>query len=1138
MENLTVKDLILAPNLTSDEVNIILSKYNFTDLTKADRNLQRLAGEPPTRQLFADIAETLLIAISQSPDPDAALNNLERFANATFDRRILYTFLRDIPALIAVLVTICGFSQYLSDTLIRNPEYFEWLMEPDVINHPKERDAMYQELSQMVNGLGQSHCPYHLDKKLDAMRRYKRRETLRIGLRDLLGDADLEMTTLELSNLADVSLQIAYELAEAELTPKLGEPQASEGGRRKVEGGMGMARGQTTPLPPFGRGMGKGGFAVIGMGKLGGHELNFSSDIDVMFVYSSEGKTTPPLTPPSTGGNGGAPLLRGTSEGVDNREYFTKMSEFIINALSKMTEEGYVFRVDIRLRPESSAGSIVRSLDSYEAYYESWGEIWERQALIKARPVAGDEKLGQDFIEMIEPFVYQRYLDLETIELIKEDIRQTKARIEQRIGAKALKSHVKLGMGSIRDIEFIVQYLQLINGGKDKELRDRNTLKTIDLLCSKGYFDETESARLKSAYRFLRTVEHRLQILADRQLHILPTKPDELNKLAKRMGYPVAQTFLSAHETHTSYVQEIFQRIFQPPSEEGVLGIEALIESDDESAIAAILKPYNFRDANAAQKRLKLLADGPIPPFPKGGRGISPLIPLNKGGRGLWGVRELSKRKVWSERTRHLFLDIAPTLLNYVGESPDPDMALDYFERFISVAGARASYYKLFFENPQIIELLVKLCGTSKFLTEILIQNPELLDILTNPELMSHQKSQQTMRAELENTLKRYRVNPFESIRKYKNGEWLRIGIRDILGSVIASLIASCLATQPSALSETTEDLSNLAEVILQQAYEIVDSDLRKEWGIPKSEDGEEVAFAIIGMGKLAGRELNYNSDLDLIFAYSADGTTTTGKSNYDYFTKLGQELVTRMTNARGGGPVYELDLRLRPFGKAGSIALSLKGYQDYYDKHAEVWERQALIKSRPVAGDLNFGEQFIQIAHAFAYSQPLTSEQIAEIIHTRERKEDKAKSPLPPFSKGGRGGISRTRDVKIGYGGLADIEFAVQTLQLVHGWQNPDVRSPNTLLALEQLRDAGAISTEQCQQLSKLYQFLRMVENRLRIVHDRPFNALPTEPHELEKLAKRLGYADDNLPAAQQFMQDYQDCTSQTRQLFNELLV
>ncbi|HIE26101.1 TPA: hypothetical protein EYP66_02315 [Candidatus Poribacteria bacterium] len=1051
MKAATVKDLILAPNLTSDEVNRILSRYNFTDLAKADRNLQRLAAEPPTRQLFAEIVETLLRAIAYSPDPDAALNNLERFANTTFDRRMLYAFLRDIPALIPVLITICGCSQYLSDTLIRNPEYFEWLMEPDVMNHPKNRDVMYRELSRMVN-----HLP--LDKKLDAMRRYKRRETLRIGLRDLLEDADLETTTLELSNLADVSLQIAYELAEAELTSKLGEPQTVTS-----DGSIGKSR-----------------FAVIGMGKLGGRELNFSSDIDVMFVYSSEGQT---------------------SQGIDNREYFTKMSEFIVNALSRVTGEGYVFRVDIRLRPESSAGSIVRSLDGYEAYYENWGEIWERQALIKARPAAGDESLGQDFIEMIEPFVYQRYLDMETIELIREDIRQTKKRIERRIGSKAAKSHVKLGTGSIRDIEFIVQYLQLIHGGRDKELRNRNTLQVIDLLCSlrspmlsacgsKGYFDDVESERLKAAYRFLRTTEHRLQILADRQLHLLPTKPDELNKLAKRMGYSAAQRFLSAYEMHTGYVQEIFQKIFQPsPAKEG-LDLELLIGLDDEATIAEMLKSYNFRDVNAAHKRISLLADGP-----------------NK-------VR-------FSERARRLFLDIAPTLLTYVGESPDPDMALDYFERFIEVAGARASYYKLFSENLQMIDLLVKLCGSSKFLTEILIQNPELLDVLTSPGLMSQQKSQQTMRAELEDTLKRIRVNPFEALRKYKNGEWLRIGVRDILGN--------------ATLSETTEELSNLAEVILQQAYDIIDFDLRKEWGAPKSENGEEVAFAIIGMGKLAGRELNYNSDLDLIFVYSVDGTTTAGKSNYDYFTKLGQELVTQMTNARGGGPVYELDLRLRPFGKAGSIALSLRGYRDYYDKHAEIWERQALIKSRPVAGDLNFGKQFIQIAHGFAYSQPLTPEQIAEIVHTRERKENKAKSPLPPF---GKGGTWRTRDVKIGYGGLADIEFAVQTLQLIHGCQNHHVRSPNTMLALGQLRDVDAISVEQHRQLSKFYQFLRMVENRLRIVHDRPLSALPTEAYELEKLARRLSYRDDKLLAAEEFLQDYRDCTSQTRQLFHELLM
>ena len=488
MKNLTAKDLILADDLTVEEVNAILKKYCFTDVKKADRNLLSLAGEPPTRRLFAEIVEELLQRICESPDLDAALNNLERFANVAFDRNFFYTLLRDAPALISLLVACFGSSQYLSDTLIRNPEYFEWLMEPGVMSHPRDRNVMYQELSSKVK------IPGSLDKKLNAMRRYKRREALRIGLRDLLKEADLETTTLELSNLADASLQIAYELAEAQLTPGFGEPQFVD------------ADGKIK----------KSAFAVIGMGKLGGCELNFSSDIDVMFVYSHEGET---------------------SKGIDNREYFTKMSEFIVNALSKVTEEGYVFRVDIRLRPESSTGSIVRSLDSYEAYYEGWGEIWERQALIKARPVAGDAELGRAFIEMIQPFVYQRYLDAKTIELIKKDIRNTKAKIEKRIGPKAVHSHVKLGVGGIREIEFIVQVLQLINGGRDKELQNRNTLKTIELLHTKGYLDEKESTCLKEAYRFLRTVEHRLQIIADRQIHLLPSRKDELNKLAKRMGY-------------------------------------------------------------------------------------------------------------------------------------------------------------------------------------------------------------------------------------------------------------------------------------------------------------------------------------------------------------------------------------------------------------------------------------------------------------------------------------------------------------------------------------------------------------------------------------------------------------------------
>ena len=417
--NLTPRDLILSPDdLSIEAIDQVLGLYGFQDVHDANRRLHNLADIPPYREAFAEIVNHLLSASADSPDADAALNNFERFVSSTFNRLWLYRLLHDAPFLLRILSTCFGSSTYFSDILVRNPDYFYELIDAGVMGDPKDRETMYRELSQAVR-------PFDLaEQKLNAIRGYKRKESLRLGLRDLLGDADLETTTRELTNLAEVALQICYEIGKAELTPKMGTPLGE------------LPNGEKVPST----------LAVIAMGKFGGYELNFSSDIDVMFVYSHDGVT---------------------DQGVENREYFAKLCEFIINGMSKVTKAGYVFRVDVRLRPESRVGVIARSIDNYEAYYEGWGEIWERQALIKARPVAGDLKLGEQFIHTVQPFVYQRYLDEFFITEIKLDIRHTKARIENRLREQGddLATHVKLGTGGIRDVEFTIQCLQLIHGG-------------------------------------------------------------------------------------------------------------------------------------------------------------------------------------------------------------------------------------------------------------------------------------------------------------------------------------------------------------------------------------------------------------------------------------------------------------------------------------------------------------------------------------------------------------------------------------------------------------------------------------------------------------------------------------------------
>ena len=1066
--NLTPKDLILSPDdLSAEVVDQILGIYGFQDVSDVNRRLHNLADGPPYREAFAEIVSHLLSASADSPDPDAALNNFERFVSATFDRLWLYRLLHDAPFLLRILSICFGSSNYFSDILVRNPEYFYELIDAEVMSDPKDRETMYHELSQAVR-------PFDLaEQKLNAIRGYKRKESLRLGLRDLLGDADLETTTRELTNLAEVTLQICYEIGTAELTEKMGTPCGE------------LPNGEKIPST----------LAVIAMGKFGGYELNFSSDIDVMFVYSHDGIT---------------------DQGIENQEYFAKLSEFIINGMSQVTKAGYVFRVDVRLRPESRVGAIARSIDNYEAYYEGWGEIWERQALIKARPVAGDLKLGEQFIQTIRPFVYQRYLDEFFITEIKLDIRQMKARIESRLREQGddLTTHVKLGIGGIRDVEFTIQCLQLIHGGPTPALRNYNSLETIELLCQHGVLDQVDRDTLTDAYRFLRTVEHRIQMKSDLQRYSLPSKESELIQLAKRVGYQdsgigsALEAFQADYARHTGAVRQIFEKVLAAPISDRETDIATLLTTNDLPVIRNLLEPIGFTDVRETHRRLKLMADGPD------------------------GVR-------FSPHVRRLFVDLAPMLLRLLGESPDPDMAIRYIETFASRVGARSSHYALFNEQPSTLELLTKLCGTSRFLAELLTGQPESFDVLTAPAVMDHPKTASEIYMEaLQETAAGTANQVFEALRRYKNSEVLRIGMRNILGQ--ANLWA------------TTTELSDLAEGILQAMYACISIELQNEYGKPLEKAGNQrdvsstdkktdadlpvARFAVIGMGKFGGRELNFSADLDLMLVYSAEGETTQGTPNADYFSRLGLELVNRLKGNTGGGEIYDLDLRLRPFGSGGGIALSLAGYQSYYEKDAETWERQALIRARTVAGDIELGQEFVKQAQAFAYSQPLTSEGAAYIVHNRQRKEAQATRP-PSISRRRRGRRRQQIDVKSGYGGLIDVEFIAQTFQLIHGTAHPQVRVQNTVEAIHRLHEVGVLTVEQRDQLCFAYEFLRNVENSLRIVHDRPLDALPDTEAALGQLAKRLGYDDTVRRASDSFLRDYQWCTETTRTLFNQLL-
>ena len=1018
------------------------------------RSLQELATDDSDLQAcFAEIVIPLLAATIDAPNSEAALSRFSRFAQAIFNRRWLYQLLQDTQSLIRPVIFCFGASNYLSEILIRTPEYFHDIIDEDVMEQQKTSETMYQELKQSISRFAS------VEQKLRILRRYKRRETLRIGLRDLLKTADVATTTLELSNLAEAALQHCYEIGRDQIMkPKFGTPLNEDG---------------DAPCR----------FAIIGMGKLGGYELNFSSDIDLIFVYSDDAHT---------------------DTGTDNSEYFSRLCEFIIKAMSEITPGGYVFRVDIRLRPESSAGVIIRSMESYESYYEGWGDLWERQALIKARPVAGDMEFGDEFMRMIQPFVYQRYLDGVTLTEIKADIRRTKARIEERLISEntSLERHVKLGPGGIRDIEFTVQCLQMIHGAKRKSLCSHNTLETLAALKENAFLDPEEADALSTAYRFLRTVENGIQIEDDQQRYSIPEGETEARELARRIGYQhtaeidALETFRADYRTHTEQVRAIFRKITATSieSEDG-LDIAVLLSEEDPQQLENFLSTFRFENVREAQRLLKRLANG--------GDGIQ-----------------------FSPGVRRTFFKLAPTLLSVLRDSPNPDMALRYLSAFTDKVGARSSYYTMFAEKPSTLEALTRVCGTSLYLADMLITSPELFDLLTVPTLVERSK---TLTEKQEEALKIVAEAPegrmLPMLRRYKNDEIWRIALRNILGD----------ATLPT----TTEELSDLAEAVLQAIYPEIEAEMREAHGTPLDADGNPATFAIIAMGKFGGRELNFSSDLDVMYVYSADGETTEGMPNVEFFEAVGLELVNRLAGNQGMG-IYEIDLRLRPHGTGGAIALPLAGYQHYYDTTALVWERQALTRARVVAGNTEvLGNRFLEIAHAFCYAEPLTAEEIEEIVHTRKRKE--AQATRRTSTRRSRRGKTQTpiANVKSGYGGLVDIEFAVQILQLVHGGEAPSVRGQNTLLAVERLHDIGVLTEAQRDGLSEAYLFLRRVENALRIVHDRALDALPKNRAELAQLARRLGYAEtEGTPIVDAFLQDYGKWTERTRSFFNEILV
>jgi glutamate-ammonia-ligase adenylyltransferase len=819
------------------------------------------------------------------------------------------------------------------------------------------------------------------------------------------------------------------------------------------------------------------------MGKLGGRELNVSSDIDLIYFYSSD-----------QGETAGVPDDRGGVKGkISLHTFFAKLAEMVSRAISQVTGDGFVFRVDMGLRPDGKGGDLASSMRSAEVYYESWGQSWERAAMMKARPVAGSLELGERILAALDPFIYRRYLDYNLI----EDMMSMKKRIDASlVRSQEGEYNIKLGRGGIREIEFFIQALQLVYAGKNPKIRERNSLKALLNLRDSRIVKEADCTSLAEAYRFLRPVEHRIQVVQERQTHSLPRKDDEKLALARRCGYlkpDGAERFAEALEAHRGSVSAIYGDLFLSRDER--IKEEVLPEvyfffdtKADPELIKDMLAERHFENPDAAYENLLVLRDGP------------PRLNL-------------------TERGRRILEKIAPLFLQEIFASPDPDLALANLERFLAAIRTRSSFYALLAENRDILKLLTSMFGMSEFLSKIFIGHPELLDSMITRGYAYLLKERCTMAEELDTLLTQ--ADGFEeqldAMRRYRHEEFLRIGMNDIHGKM----------KQP----DVALQLTNLAEICLDAACCLATGELSR-FGRPQvaQEDGtrREASFAIVAMGKLGGYELNYHSDLDIIYIYDGQGMTDGEKSitNREYFAKLGQKIIMILTSQTREGYVYKIDTRLRPSGNAGPLVTSLESFRSYHGTESQIWERQALTKARVTYGSPQLGEAIEQVVEHAVYGAGAEEIVKSEIHRLRMRMEvELAKETTGSYN------------IKTGRGGMVDVEFVVQYLQLSYGHQHRQLRNWNTLGALEAVRHLGLLPEADCQALADGYRFLRRLENRLRIIHDYSMNDLGGPLKYLNKLARRLGYDVQLKNPGEMLMADYERVTSAVRAVYVKVL-
>jgi glutamate-ammonia-ligase adenylyltransferase len=979
-----------------------LVRLGFQEPERAAADLERLGPA----------GDELLHLVAATADPDLALGTLADLAARVEQPDRMLEQLADDEGTAMRLLCVLGASTALGDHLVRHPEHWRDLTDPALGTTRPAAFAMRADLLRAVGADPADPAPVAEgpdEEVVDALRVTYRRLLVRLAARDLSHGVGIDDVAAELSDLAAGTLEAALAIA-----------------RARVGAQAAAAR-----------------LAVVAMGKCGGHELNYVSDVDVIFVVEA-------------------------AEGHDEQAAIragTQLAANLMRVCSDHTAEGTIWPVDAALRPEGKSGPLVRTLASHEGYYKKWAKTWEFQALLKARPVAGDRELGRAYLDVIRPMVWSA---AERDGFVPE-VQAMRRRVVEHIPAVEVARQLKLGPGGLRDVEFAVQLLQLVHGRADETIRDGATLSALAHLTRNGYVGRDDGAALDQAYRFLRTLEHRMQLYALRRTHVVPEDPDALRRLGRSMGImkDAVNGLEKQWRRHSGEVRRLHEKLFYRP----LLAAVARLQGDEArlspKAAEARLAALGYADPAGALRHLEALTQG-------------------------------------VSRSANIQRALLPAMLQWFADAPNPDAGLLGFRRISEALGSTHWYLQTLRDEGQVAQRLATLLASSRYATDLLQREPEGVRILGEDDGLVP-LSRAALEKEMTSAGLRHQdpVEGITAVRAVRRRELFRIAVADLLGEVDVDEVGRAL----------TEVTAATLEAGLAVACQAIEAERRAP--LP-------TRVAIVAMGRFGGHELGYGSDADVMFVHrpceGADGSEAS-KAAHDVANEL-----SRLLALPGSDPALEVDTGLRPEGKQGPLVRTLDSYAAYYAKWSAVWEAQALLRADACIGDRDLCAAFTELVDPLRYpAQGITDEDVREVRRIKARVDSER---LPR-------GADPALHLKLGRGGLADVEWTAQLLQMRHARAVPALRTTETLAALTAAVEAGVLGAEDAASLEEAWRTASGLRNAIVQVRGRASDSLPRDTRDRAALAHVRGYGSTGWEA---LVNDYLRVTRRARQVVDHI--